>query len=70
MAKNITERLNEAKGLNQSNPNSEAFEDYNGVMGSQVRLADKGPGASEVTVGGAEILDGTGSKLLDEQFRL
>ena len=58
MAKNSTERVAEIKGMGQSNPNSEAFEDYNGVTKSNNRNND-------VTIGGAEIKDKS-SKLNDE----
>ena len=51
MAKNSTDRLADVKAMAQSNPNSEAFEDYNGVTVSPKRHND-------VTVGGAEIKDG------------
>ena len=51
MAKNSTDRLADVKAMAQSNPNSEAFEDYNGVTVSPKRNND-------VTVGGAEIKDG------------
>ena len=62
MAKNSTDRLADVRGMAQSNPNSESYEDYNGLTTSPKRNND-------VTVGGAEIMDASG-KHKDELIRL